>query len=471
MRRIATVTAMAITLGCTACATAPVTPIPAIPVASNFKENQADLVSSGTTAAAPLQRSWWTIFKDADLDALELQLQANSPDLASALARYQQAKAAFDIVLAARSPSLNTSLNLQRDRQSDTKPLRGATSPPNYNSGTLAFYFSYEVDLWGRVNQQVSAGVAEQAAAAGDLAAAQLALQVQLADSFIALRGIDEDSAVLKETESAYLKAMELVSKRHQGGVASGLDLARAQAQLESTRSQISQMQAQRAILEHAIAALTGANPSTFSITPKTTTLVLPVIPAGVPSLLLQRRPDIAAAQFRIAAANERLGIARHAFFPSLTLGATAGFQSSDLARIVQMPNLYWVIGPTLAMSLLDGGRRNAQIKTAEAVLDETGQKYRALALSAIQQVEDQLAQMHYFAEASQSESLAAAAAQRATDLASKRYQLGTASYLEVVTAQTTSLQARRSMLGLSNRQQRASVQLIRALGGGWSPE
>ena len=459
--------AVAVAILCNACAQPPLAAAPDVPLAAAFKEG-APTASADT--ALPRQ-DWWRDYQDSELDLLQQRLLDNSPDLASALARYQQARAATDVLRAAESPTLGTSVNVQRDRQAELRPLRvlGPTSPDNYNSATLSLDFQYEVDLWGRVRQQVSAGVAEERAAQADLAAARLSLQAQLADTFIALRGADQETLLLQQTLDAYTRASDLITRRHKGGIASGLDQARADAQLASTRSQLRQLQGQRAVFEHAIAALVGANASSFAIDATVVPSVTPVIPVGLPSMLLQRRPDIAAAQLRVAAASARVGIAQTAFFPALTLSGSGGYQSSDLARFVEMPNAFWAIGPTLAINLFDGGRRKAQVADAESVLDQAGQRYRGVVLGAFQQVEDQLALLNRYGEAAEDDSQAAAAAQRALDLASNRYKEGAASYLEVVTAQTAHLQALRSSLDLSTRQRRAAVQLVRALGGGWS--
>ena len=447
------------------CAQVEPTKLPDVPLAAAYKTEQAP-----TTESLPAQ-DWWTAFKDPELNALEQRLLDNSPDLASALARYQQARAATDVVRAAQSPSLSTSANVQRDRQSELKPLRvlGPNSPNEYTSATLGLDLQYEVDLWGRIKQQVSAGEAQENAAQADLAAARLSLQAQLADSLVALRGLDEESRLLADTIAAYEKAIAMVQQRHDGGIASGLDTARAEAQLESTRSQARQVKAQRAVVEHAIAALVGANASSFGIDPKAVATVTPSIPAGMPSTLLQRRPDIAAAQLRVAAAGANVGAAKTAFFPSLTLSASGGYQSSDLARFAEMPNLFWAVGPTLAYSLFDGGRRKAQVANAEASLDEAGQRYRSVVLASFQQVEDQLSLLSEYGEAAKSDTLAAAAAEKALSLATIRYKQGAVNYLDVITAQTTHLQALRSSLDLTTKQRRAAVQLVRALGGGWS--
>lgn len=467
MKKVLYATTLALALA--ACAQAPVQAPPAVPMADSFRDIPAGWADAN--AKAPLlPADWWTMYQDPQLDQLEQQLIANSPDLASALARYKQAQAATGVARAAESPTLGASLNGQRDRQSDLKPLRGATSPANYNSGTLQFDLGYEVDLWGRVAKTVSAGEAQEKAAGADLAAARLSLQIQLADTLLALRGSDADIKLLAETEQAFQRQAELVTRRHDGGTASGLDLARAETQVESTRSLLRQRQAQRAVQEHAIAALVGANAASFKLEAAASKqFATPQVPVGLPSQLLQRRPDIAAAALRVAAASDQLGVARTALFPSLMLNASGGFQSSDFGRFAQASNLFWAVGPTLAVSLLDGGRRRSQIAGAEAVLDEAGQHYRAVVLTAFQQVQDQLALLNNYDEAAKSDHLAAAAAQRALDLATKRYDQGAASYLEVVTAQTAYLQSARSELDLTTRYRQAGVQLVKAVGGGWT--
>ncbi len=313
-------------------------------------------------------------------------------------------------------------------------------------------------------------GPGDGAAAAADLAAARLALQAQLADSLLQLRGLDRDNALLADAEEAYTRAFDLISRRHQAGIASGLDQARAEGQLESARSQRRQSQAQRAVLEHAIAALVGANASSFRIEPASSLdLAMPVVPPGLPSTLLERRPDIAAAQQRVVAATATLGVAKTAFFPSVVLSAQGGFQSSDFGRFLEAPNLFWAIGPTLAYNLFDGGRRKAEEARASAALDESAQRYRGTVLAAFQQVEDQLVLLDRYGEALVAENKSVDAAERSLALATNRYRAGAAAYLEVVTSQTAGLQARRSAVDLATRQRRATVALVRALGGGWN--
>ena len=356
--------------------------------------------------------------------------------------------------------------SIESARCSDRQRLQN-----EYGSNTVGAELDYEFDLWGRIRNQVASGNASAQAAQADLESARLSLQTQLADNYIALRGLDSQAALLADTVNACSKALQLTQTRHTAGIASGLDEARAQAQLETARSRVAQTLAQRALLEHAIAALIGESASEFAITSRVVDLNLPQIPPSMPSTLLQRRPDIAAAQRRIAAANANVGVARAAYFPAITLSATAGYQSSDSGNWIKAPNAYWSIGPSLFLTLFDAGKRRAEVAQAQALLDEAGAKYRGLVLSAFQQVEDNLALLGQYRTASSAQQAAVIAAQRTLDLSTSRYREGAVNYLDVVTAQTTALQTQRDALDLDTRQRRASVQLIRALGGGWSVE
>ena len=465
---------IALAAALSACSQAPPLQLPDVPASTHWRE------AAPGGPAEPAQTlpadTWWAIYGDGELDSLQQRLLADSPDLAAALARYEQAKAASELLRASQFPTLAASLNLQRDRQSERRPLRvlGPNSPDYYNSATLGLDLEYEVDVWGRVRDLVSSAQAQRQAAGADLAAVRLSLQATLADSLIVLRGLDRDIELLHEAEAAYDRAVDLVRRRHEGGASSGLDLARAQAQLEATRSQQRQSLAQRALVEHAIAALLGQSASTFTIAPKVNLDSpgpgLPAVPVGVPSTLLQRRPDIAAAQLRVAAANASVGVAWAAWFPSITLSALVGYQSSDFGHFLGAPNLFWALGPSMLANVFDGGRRRADEARVRALLDEAGARYRAVVLAAFQQVEDSLALLNHFGAALKDEQAAVEAGQRALTIATKRYQQGAASYLEVITAQTTALQAQRSAADLATRERRASIQLVRALGGGWSP-
>jgi NodT family efflux transporter outer membrane factor (OMF) lipoprotein len=459
--------ALALALG--GCSFAPRLEIPDVPTAAAYKEE------APWTPAQPADQlprdAWWTLYGDAQLDALQKRLLTGSPDLAAALARYEQARAFTDQLRSGLYPTLSGSANTQRNRQSEAAPLRvlGPNSPDLYKSITLGVQAQYEFDLWGRIRNQIASGSAAEQAAQADLESARLSLQAQLADTYLALRGLDREVALFDDTVAAYGKALDLTNSRHDGGLSSGLDVSRAQTQLDSARALLAQQVAQRAVLEHAIAALIGESPSQFALEPRLAAINVPAVPAGVPSALLQRRPDIAAAQRRIMAANADIGVARAAYFPSLTLAAAGGYQNSAAGTLIAAPNLYWAIGPTLVLSLFDAGKRRAQVAQARAVLDESGARYRGVVLGAFQQVEDNLALLDHYRTAAEAERSAVAAAQRSLDFATSRYRDGAASYLEVVTSQAAALQTQRDALDLDTRQQRASVQLVRALGGGWS--
>ena len=449
------------------CSLAPAYKVPAVPVAATYQDN-GPWQQAQPSDQLPRDH-WWQLYHDQQLDQLQQRLLANNADLAAALAHYRQAQAFNLQTRSALFPQVSATGNGQRDRQSDTAPLRGATAPANYDSYTVGGEVDYELDLWGRVRNTVEAGKDDTLAAAADLASAQLSLQAQLADSYIQLRGLDQQIALLQQSIDAYQKALQLTQTLHVGGIVSGLDVASAQAQLSSARSLWSQALAQRALVKDAIAVLVGDSADQFSMAAQTAAIDLPQVPASVPSTLLQRRPDIAAAERRVAAANARIGVARAAYFPSLALSAQGGFQSAAYAGLLTMPNRFWAIGPSLFETIFDGGRRKAGVAAAKAATDEAGARYRGVVLNAFAQVEDNLAQLDHVGTAMTDQKDAADAAQHAMDLATDRYKQGAVSYLNVVQAQTVALEAKRNLLELDTQQLRASVQLIRALGGGWS--
>jgi NodT family efflux transporter outer membrane factor (OMF) lipoprotein len=449
------------------CSMAPSLTLPDVPVAAKYKEE------APWTPAQPadgLSRGdWWTLFGDSDLSVLETRLNEHSPDLAAALARYNQAQAFSDQLRSGLFPTLALGADAQRDRQSDTRPLRGINSPSDYNSFTVGVQANYELDLWGRVRNVVAAGRAQAQASAADLASARLSLEAQLADDYIVLRGLDRQIELLNQTVTAYEKALALTEARHDGGVAAGLDVARAQTQLSSSRSLVAQTLALRAVSEHAIAALTGESASAFSIEPRQAPIVLPEVPVGLPATLVQRRPDIAAAERRVAANNASVGVARAAYFPSITLNPAIGYQSTSAGNFTTAPNLFWSVGTSLLVDLFDAGKRKAQVAQAQAALDESGSVYRGVVLTAFQQVEDGLALANHYRTAATEEHTATTAAERALNFSLTQYREGEVSYLEVVTSQTVALQTELESLSLDTTQLRASVQLIRALGGGWT--
>jgi len=451
-----------------ACSLAPQYQVPSTPVAARYK------TAGPWTSAQPADRidrnGWWKMYGDAQLDDLETRLLANNTDLRAAYAHYAQAQAFVAQVESGLYPSISAVAVPQRDRQSDNRPLR-VGGPNDYNSVTLGASVNYDLDLWGRVRDSVRAGKDEAQATKADLASVQLSLQVQLTDSYISLRGLDQQTDLLTETVAAYAKALQLTQTLHNSGIVAGLDVSRAQTQLSSAKSLLSQNLAQRALMEHAIAVLVGTSASEFSLPRQTADIALPAIPTGLPSTLLQRRPDVAAAERRVAEANAKIGVARAAYFPDITLSLQGGVQSAAYAGLVSAPNLFWAVGPQLVQYVFDGGYRRAQLDAARAATEEAGELYRSVVLSAFQQVEDNLALLSYLGTALDDQRDAAGAAQHSVDLALRQYRQGTVGYLDVVQAQTVSLDAQRSVLDIQTRQLRANVQLLHALGGGWSSD
>ncbi len=457
---------LAATVGLAACSLAPKYQVPSTPIAAQYKT-----VGPWTTAK-PADRidrdGWWKMYGDAQLDGLEERLLAHNTDLRVAYAHYTEAQAFVAEVESQLYPSVSASAAPQRDRQSATRPLR-VGGPNDYNSPTLGLDVNYDLDLWGQVRDSVVAGKDEAIATKADLASVRLSLEVELADNYIQLRGLDQQTELLNETVQAYAKALQLTQTLHGDGIVSGLDVSRAQTQLDSAQSLQSQNLAQRALLEHAIAVLVGASAVDFSLPQETAAIDLPPLPLGLPSALLQRRPDIAAAERRVAEANAKIGVARAAYFPSIMLSVQGGFQSAAYAGLVSAPNLFWAIGPQMVQYLFDGGYRHAQLDSAKAMAEEEGERYRGVVLGAFQQVEDNLALLSYLGTALGEQRDAADAAQHSVDLAMSQYKHGAVGYLDVVQAQTVSLDAQRSVLDIQTRQLSANVQLLHALGGGWS--
>jgi NodT family efflux transporter outer membrane factor (OMF) lipoprotein len=457
---------VALTLLLSACSLAPPLKTPVVPAGDAYKE------IGPWTAAQPADRlprdSWWALYGNAELDGLEKKLIDGNPTLAAALANYAQARALADQARAGLFPTLGLNASAQRNRESVNAPLRGPTTPTYFNSNTLGGSVSYELDLWGQIRNEVAAGEANAAASAADLENARLSLIAQLVDDYIQLRSLDRDSSILDETVQAFTRALKLTEQRHDAGIAPGLDVSQAQTQLNAALSQAAQTLAARALMEHAIAALLGVSASTFSLKPAIVAIELPQIPSGVPTTLLERRPDIAAAQRRMIAANANIGVARAAYFPSLTLGAQGGFQSTAVSNWLSAPSSFWAIGPNALLSVFDGGLRRAQVAQARAEFDASAANYRSVVVSAFQQVEDSLATLNHFRDASIDEKAAVDAAQRTLDFSMALYKQGATDYLTVVTSQTALLQTQLEALNLDTTQLTASVDLIKALGGGW---
>jgi NodT family efflux transporter outer membrane factor (OMF) lipoprotein len=449
------------------CSLAPVYVRPAIQTPETFKE-QGPWVDAAP--ADQMQRAdWWQLYGDATLNDLETKVDVANPDLAAAVDRYTQARAYLDETRSGFFPQLAGGAQATHNRQSDDRPLRSASQPDEYKDNLIGAQLGYELDLWGRVRNLVSAGRASAQAYGADLASVRLSLHAELANDYISVRGLDAQAKLLADTVEAYAHALQLTENRFSGGIASGLDVARARTQLSTARALISDIKAQRALFEHAIASLVGVPASSFSLQPTVAEMPLPPIPVSVPSTLLQRRPDIAAAERRAAAANANIGVARAAFFPNIALTATGGYENTGGANWLTAPNSFWSIGPRISLPIFDAGRRRAIEQEARAVFDEASDRYRGIALTAFQQVEDNLALLRWLGEEEKDESAAVASAQQTLDLALDRYRNGAVNYLEVVDSQVTALAAQRIELTLQDRQLRASIGLIRALGGGWS--
>jgi NodT family efflux transporter outer membrane factor (OMF) lipoprotein len=466
MKRVKVLSGAALTLLLGACSLAPPLKTPVIPTADAYKE------IGPWTPAQPADRlprdSWWTLYDSAELDQLQTRLISGSPTLAAAFANYAQARALSDQARAGLFPTVGLNASATRNRDSVNAPLRLPTSPAYFNDNSIGGSVSYQLDLWGQIRNEVAAGEANAAASAADLENARLSLIAQLAGDYIQLRSLDRDSAILDETVAAYARALGLTEQRHSAGIAPGLDVSQAQTQLDAARSQASQTLAQRALMEHAIAALLGVSASTFSIKPAIVDIKLPQIPSGVPTTLLQRRPDIAAAQRRMIAANANIGVARAAYFPTLTLGAQGGFQSTSVSNLLSAPSSFWAIGPNALLSVFDGGLRRAQVAQARAEFDASAANYRGIVVGAFQQVEDSLATLNHYHDATVEEKAAVDAAQHTLDFALALYKQGATDYLTVVTSQTALLQTQLEALTLDTLQLSASVNLILALGGGW---
>jgi NodT family efflux transporter outer membrane factor (OMF) lipoprotein len=464
-RRVLVAAACAVALN--ACSFAPTYKVPATAIPTTFKE------AGPWQPAKPADRiprdSWWTMYRDPVLSGLEAKIATANPNVAAAVARHDEASAYLQEARSGLFPTIGAEADVSRQRQSDNRPLRGTDQPSTYNSATADVGIGYDLDLWGKVRNQVSAGRSQEEASADDLESLRLSLQSSLASTYFELRGLDQRAKLLNDTIDTYKRALKLTVSRHDGGLASGMDVSRAQTQLASARAAADDTQASRALLEHAIATLTGTPASSFSLPPDVAFNYLPHVPLGLPSTLLQRRPDVAAAERRVAAANANIGVAKAAFYPDISLGLDGGYQSDTFSPWLAAPNEIWSVGPQLLFTIFDGGKRSAAVANSRAQLAENGAKYRQTVLVAFQQVEDGLALLHHLGDESVNEDQALSAAQQTLALATSQYRDGVVSYLDVVTAQTTELTAQISSLDLRTRQLTASVSLIQALGGGWT--
>lgn len=455
--------------GLAGCSFAPHYEPPKVALAPKF-DGMGPWVPANPTQGMPSE-TWWTAYQDPQLDALEQRLLTDSPSLAAALARHDRARAMLREARADLFPQVGLGGTLTANRQSDQRPLRsnGSLQPDYYGAHTVSASGSYEADVWGRVRANISAGRADAQAAADDLADTRLQLQAELAEGYIVLRGQDREIELLTSTVAAYSRADHMTERRFAGGIANGMEIGQSGAQLAEAKAALAEARNARALAEHAVATLVGTPATGFSVPASARPLPMPEVPVSVPSTLLERRPDIAAAERRVAAANQRIGVAKAAFFPSLLLGGQIGTQTTSVANLFTAPTTFWSIGPNVAFTLLDGGRRHARVREARADWEAAAATYRGKVLSAVQDVEDGLSQLHHLGDEAMAETRAAQQAGQVETLATRRYERGAVSYLDVVNAQTTALRTRQQAIRVETRRLQASVRLFRAVGGGWS--
>jgi NodT family efflux transporter outer membrane factor (OMF) lipoprotein len=439
----------------------PVDAPPAYKEASNFKP----AAPSDQTAKG----KWWEIYQDPQLDALEEQVSVSNLNIKSAQAQFLAARAAVRISRSGLFPNATGSLSVSRTDQSQNKALFSSTEQKDYNDFQIPIDVSYEPDVWGRVRRTVEASRSEAQATAADLASVELSLHAELAMDYFELRGLDAQQQLFDSTVDSYQKALELTKNRYQGGLASAVDYAQAQTQLETTRAQAQDVAVQRTAMEHAIAVLIGKPASNFGLAASPLTVPPPPFPAGLPSDLLERRPDVAAAERRVQEANAQIGVARAAYFPLIQLGGSGGFDSAAIGTLLQGPSGFWQLAGTAAETLFDGGQRRGATDQAKALFDKSVDDYRLTVLTSFQEVEDNLAALRILEQEAKTQDAAVAAAEHSLSLSNTRYRGGVANYLEVTTAQSAALLDERAAVDILTRRMAASILLIKAIGGGWN--
>jgi NodT family efflux transporter outer membrane factor (OMF) lipoprotein len=462
-RSLAALAAVTLLAGC---AVGPDYQRPEAPMTASFKE------VDGWKAAQPADEAhrgdWWDVYGDPQLAALEQQVDVSNQNLLAAEAQFRQARAMVGAARSAYFPRAAIGVSFSRSHQSGNLFNNLGGSGKDVSDYAMPLSLTWEIDLWGRIRRNVESNVASAQAAAADVESARLSLQAELASDYFQLRSIDADRAIFEDSIVAFERSLKLTRSRYEGGVASRDDVAQAQTLLESTRAQAIDLGVQRAQLENAIAVLMGVPPATFSLPAMPLTQEPPPIPVGVPSQLLERRPDVASAERQVASANAQIGVAIAAYYPTVTLSADGGFESSHISDWLTWPSRFWSVGPTVSETVYDGGLRASQTEAARAAYDGTVADYRQSVLSAFQQVEDNMAALRILEQEAAVTAIAVAAARQSVDLTTNRYKEGTASYLDVVVTQTAALNNERNAVDVRGRRMTASVQLIQALGGGW---
>ncbi|MEA1607355.1 efflux transporter outer membrane subunit [Pseudomonas spirodelae] len=464
---------LALSLALSACAIGPDYQRPQLQTPAQFKQIE------GWTQAQPgdvlARGSWWQLYGDAELNALVERLNISNQNLAASEAQYRQARALVRGARAAFYPSLSSSAGASRSGQG-TGSQNASSGTSSSSSGVstnydLSLNAAWELDIWGKLRRSLESSRAGFEASAADLAALKLSLQSELVQNYLQLRVLDDQQRLLDATVAAYARSLKLTENQYNAGIVPKSDVSQALTQLKSTQAQAIDLQWQRAQLEHAIAVLIGVPPSELSIAVRKQLPVLPTIPVALPSQLLERRPDVAAAERRVMAANADIGVAEAAWYPDLTISASGGYRGSSFADWIDLPNRFWSLGPQLALTLFDGGARSAELERTEAAYDQTVAQYRQSVLDSFREVEDYLVQLRVLQQEAGVQQEALDAARESLRLIENQYRAGTVDFNSVVNVQATALNNERSNLTLLGSRLTASVQLIAALGGGWQQQ
>jgi NodT family efflux transporter outer membrane factor (OMF) lipoprotein len=480
---------LAISLGVGGCAFGPDYRQPAVPVPAAYKELEG--WKTATPRDGDDRGAWWAEFDDPLLDKLERQVEVSNQTLAANEAAFRQAQAIVEQTRASLYPTITINGSVRRSKlggsagstraPSNTGQTPTGTGTTGLSSGGFStdaqtFYqpsagASWDLDVWGRIRRTIESDLADAQASAADLAAAKLSAQAELATDYFQLRALDEQKRLLEDSAAAYEQSLRIAQNQYRWGIVTRGDVAQAETQLESTRAQAIAVGIQRVQFEHAIAVLTGVPPADLSIAPAGLGVVPPPVPAGLPSALLERRPDVAAAERRVAAASAQIGVAEAAYFPDITLTSSVGYVSTALGSLFESSNLAWSVGVALAQTVFDAGARSAVVAQARAGYDQAVANYRQTTLASLQDVEDQLASLRILDQQAAAQEHAVAAAREAERLVLNQYKAGTVAYTSVVTAQQAALSNEQTALSIRQNRFTSTIALIRALGGGWSDE
>jgi NodT family efflux transporter outer membrane factor (OMF) lipoprotein len=451
----------------TGCAVGPRYARPTAPTPADYKETPPNWKPAQPSDEV-LRGKWWEIYQDPQLNTLEEKVAVSNQTLKAAVAQFRQARDLVRFNRADLFPTISTGVSATREKFSRNRPLSQLSSGGTFNDLILPLDMTYEPDVWGKVRRNVEASRASAQATFADLEAVSLSLHAELAVDYFQARELDAEAQLLDSTVDGYQKSLELTQNRYQGGVVSQVDVAQAQTLLETARAQAIDVKAQRTQFEHAIAVLVGEPAPSFTLPVAALNTTPPVIPPGLPSLLLERRPDIASSERQMAAANANIGVAKAAYFPLFNFSPSAGFEGTAVANWLSNPSTFVSVGVSAMATIFDVGRRRAALDQARAAYDQTVAAYQQNVLVAYQEVEDNLAALRLLEQEATTQDAAVAAAEHSLELSKNRYSGGVTTYLEVITAQTTALADERSAVQVSGRRMIDSVLLIKALGGGW---